>query len=59
MDNDINNNRLENEIFSNLTKECPYCNIILSSKEYNDHIYVMKLIKMKMVIFQITLMVLG
>ena len=28
----------ENEIFSNITKECPYCNIILSSKEYNDHI---------------------
>jgi hypothetical protein len=38
MDNDINNNKLENEILLNITKECPYCNIILSSKEYNDHI---------------------
>lgn len=38
IDNDINNNNLENETFSNITKECPYCNIILSSKEYNDHI---------------------
>ena len=38
IDNDINNNKSENEILSNITKECPYCNIILSSKEYNDHI---------------------
>ena len=38
IDNDINNNNLESVEFSNITKECPYCNIILSSKEYNDHI---------------------
>lgn len=38
MDNDINNIKSENQKFSNITKECPYCNIILSPKEYNDHI---------------------
>ena len=38
MENDINNNNPENQIFSNKAKECPYCNIILSAKEYNDHI---------------------
>ena len=33
IDNNINNNIIEN-----VTKECPYCNIILSSIEFQDHI---------------------